>query len=62
MTLIKQVEQAFGPPEEERVLDFMVNQELAGCGDDTARWLSLFEKCGLWREKYLLWEDGLYIY
>ena len=61
MTLIKQVEQAFGPPEEERVLDFMVNQELAGCGDDTARWLSLFEKCVGWRETYFLWEESTYI-
>ena len=28
MTLIEQVEQAFGPPEEDRVLNFMVDQEL----------------------------------
>lgn len=41
MTLIEQVEQAFGPPEEDRVLNFMVDQELADCGDDTARWLSV---------------------
>lgn len=62
MTLEEQAARAFGTPEEERVLDFLVEQELSGCCDDTARWLSLFEKCASWREKYLLWEESTYIY
>ena len=61
MTLKERVEQAFGPDAEERVLRFLREKELAGCGDDTQRWLALFEAYEQWRNQFLLWEDRTYV-
>lgn len=61
MPLKESVEQAFGQDAKKRILNFLLEKELAGCGDDTARWLRLFEKCERWRKKFLLWESSTYI-
>ena len=42
-------------------MDFLLNKELAGCKDDSTRWLKLFEKRDYWEKKFLLWHEGTYI-
>lgn len=61
MQLKDYVECAFGHDAEEQILKFLREKELAGCKDDRARWISLFEKCEGWRENFLLWEERTYI-
>ena len=48
------VEAAFGMDAEKRILRFLLEKELAGCGDDTLRWLKLFEQCEQWQKQLLL--------
>lgn len=61
MTFKELVEDAFGLDAEERILHFLKEKELAGCSDDSMRWLGLFAACEQWRKQFLLWEDGTYI-
>ena len=61
MSLKEYVQASFGADAEERVLRFLLEEELAGCGDDALRWLRLFELCGQWRKQFLLWEEDTFI-
>ncbi len=46
----------------ERVLNYFLEKELAGCRDDIERWHSLYAKCAQWRKEFLLWEAQSYIF
>ncbi len=61
MILMDEVKRAFGEDGRGAVMRFLIDRELAGCGDDGERWSVLFEKCDGWVRDYLLWEDDTYI-
>lgn len=61
MNLKDLVVTAFGTDAEKRILCFLLERELVECGDDTLRWLSLFELCEQWGKDFLLWEDHTYV-
>lgn len=61
MGLKEYVEAAFGMDAEKRILRFLLEKELAGCGDDTLRWLKLFEQCEQWQKQLLLWEENTFV-
>lgn len=62
MTFKEIVEQAFGKNGDTLVLNFLREQELCDCDDDSACWKNLLEKCQSWRKEFLLWENATFVY
>lgn len=61
MRLKECVEQAFGEDGHSRVMQFLLDRELADCQDDGERWRSLFEKSDRWKRSFFLWSEDTYI-
>lgn len=59
--LREQIEQAFHEDAEQRILRFLLEQELPDCGNDADRWRGLFAQCDRWRDSFLLWEAQTFV-
>ena len=61
MTWSELVERAFRENAEEQITAFLLREGPAVCGNDAARWRSLFTTCEGWRDAFQLWGEHAFV-
>ena len=61
MTWSELVERAFRENAEEQITAFLLREGPTVCGNDAARWRSLFTTCEGWRDAFQLWGEHAFV-